>query len=558
MLVAVLHRGRALGLHSLDSESSQFRLGKELQPFLLEASPAGCTLEHLSSHQFVCVSGRTVVCQPTEPTHFELYALPERLERPGAPRASAKNASFPGAALITFPAPPFAGVVLRVPGGDFLEAGAGDEVRASCTSLRRDREWTLVEVGIPARALAPWPLRAHLRTEQGPFLSTNGGRLHAAAEVPCCSEELLIDLPGVAMLVGGRPEASGCALWDSSTTRLLSEDATTGRVVLVDQSCGAGAESFTVRLSPGSQVSLLHDGPSVEGGRPPHQRPIAAQGEGFVCAPKNGTKPSSFDLLPASGRPVLILTAHGQLLVGAGGAAGARVRGAHRPEIPAAPGSRGCAWLLTHHGDRAYSLRQAQGGAQLCIDDSGAPCLGGGQEVEQQRALFCLDLTWATLPAAAAGAAAAAPEAANFVVPDGSADLAVLGFSIRSLHKIRGHHLYLSALPNGLVTTVYAGGGSLTRFELFTLIDQQVGRAESRSGVVLERQAAAGAHVSCNHAVQLLTPRPTFARRPCWRARSSPWSGCPRARASRRARGCGGATASRCCPSRARACRPGR
>jgi hypothetical protein len=52
--------------------------------------------------------------------------------------------------------------------------------------------------------------------------------------------------------------------------------------------------------------------------------------------------------------------------------------------------------------------------------------------------------------------------------------MTVAGFSVRSVARVGGRHLYLSALPDGLLTTVYALGRP-SRWELFSVMDYQVG-----------------------------------------------------------------------------------
>ena len=55
----------------------------------------------------------------------------------------------------------------------------------------------------------------------------------------------------------------------------------------------------------------------------------------------------------------------------------------------------------------------------------------------------------------------------------GPAGLVAAGFALRSVHCVRGRHLYLSALPDGLLTTVLASRPP-SRWEIFSIVDLQV------------------------------------------------------------------------------------
>ena len=163
----------------------------------------------------------------------------------------------------------------------------------------------------------------------------------------------------------------------------------------------------------------------------------------------------------------------------------------------AAAAQQQCALLLCHHGDALYSLRHAGSGHSLYVDELGAPCMDARSRLAHpdERLMFWLEPGWATLqqqqqqqqqeqrgpPATDDGNASSSSngsgsgdglESAGFVAPVPGAGLTVAGFSLRSLLRVGGQHLYLSVLPDGFVTTVHATGRP-TRWELFTLADLQ-------------------------------------------------------------------------------------
>ena len=237
-------------------------------------------------------------------------------------------------------------------------------------------------------------------------------------------------------------------------------------------------------------------------------------------------KPTRFALELASHKPTLLLTAHGHTLGCPPTLAtvGGRPRGLLLPPGTAAPGGaagpspaaleRCCAWRLAHHGDSVYSLQLC--GRSLFIDDTGVPCLaaaGAGPVYPDERLLFWVEPGSVTLLPSPAGstagdgggdghdgasagtpAAAEAAAAAGFLLPrapgavgDCSSDagsassgagMTSSGFSIRSVRRVVGRHLYLSALPCGLLTTTFVTS-SPSRWELFTVIDLQARRGSA-------------------------------------------------------------------------------
>lgn len=413
--------------------------------------------------------------------------------------------------------------------------GAALAGRVPLGRARASKLFSLEEAALPPHSLQPWPLRAALRVEQagGGYLSASACGLAAAAPVACCSEEWTLALGQGAPLSlggagGGNLVAPGSSVWTGDGRRLLSADiAGSGQVALAPQHACTGGERFTLLLSKRGKLALLAEpaaqqrqqvaqqqlsaGDAAGGQEAAGSTPAAvAVHQGCLTCRSGGGKPSQFALELASHKPTLLLTAHGQLL-------SCSSRGSDRPcgVLPPAPaGTAGgggaasvCAqsalahaWQLEHHGDSVYSLRHAASGRSLCVDDLGVPCFdtpGGAASLvyPDDRLLFWAEPGWATLEATGSssststsgmqssaasnsgsggggsGAASAAAEH-GFVQPAAGSSLTVAGFSLRSVALVAGRHLYLSVLPDGLVTSVSAAERPST-WELFSIIDYQ-------------------------------------------------------------------------------------
>ncbi len=188
---------------------------------------------------------------------------------------------------------------------------------------------------------------------------------------------------------------------------------------------------------------------------------------------------------------------------------------------PSAAAARACAWRLEHHGDGVYSLQTDGDRRSLYIDDAGVPCLdapagqagmGGSLVFPDPRLLFWIEPAWVEVggeqgasgsgasskgrrssssssssgcsAASAAGSSggsggssdlssscSSTQHPSGFVLP-GPDGLMAAGFALRSVCCVRGRHLYLSALPDGLLTTVLATGPP-SRWEIFSVVDLQ-------------------------------------------------------------------------------------
>ena len=363
-----------------------------------------------------------------------------------------------------------AGVALRRQhDGSFLQSSPSGDLQFSA-ALGWNRSWkmfSLTELAVPAQASAPLPLRATLcGAEGGAFLGAGAcGKAACCDTVACCSEEWLLDLAAAG---GG---SSGTGVWSGDGRQLLSVSAG-GELLLRGQHGAAGREAFSLQLlkhQPRNSVALWWQPPGGVGG----PQGVAAHSGVVTCG--SDCKPDKLSLAIASGKPALLVTAHGQLL----GACLARPQRpvAARPVCPAAAALHGFAFQ--HHGDGIYSILHTVTGQQLCVDAAGVPQLSSDPRLQfpHPRTLWAAQLTQLPLPAAPAGglpegflAAAGADGSGEGGGGGGGSPPTLLGWTLRTQVRQAGSYLYLSAHPGGLVTTA----SRVTRWELWTVADLQV------------------------------------------------------------------------------------
>jgi hypothetical protein len=370
-------------------------------------------------------------------------------------------------------------VALRLPTGAFLCSDASGALGAVAGHLRPDKQaklFRLEEMGVPAYALASWPVRCCLSNQEGVYMSASMGKLVALAEVACCAEELVVDLQGAA-----RAEAGGAAapaqIWGANQTRLASVERLSGQVLFQPQHCGLGGEDFTAHMLPGNQLALRQTAPDGSAAG------VVCSWPAVRCLP--GAKPSTLCLELARARDALIITAHGHLLGARLSQLSGRLHAAAACGAAGAPQLRAAAWQFESHGDAKYSIHHAASGRQLYVDAYGALSIDGARHVTYPDpcTLFVVELTTWT-PAPTAGAAQHEPQteqggsapSPGFVTLGEGACIA--GFTICTAARFRGQRLMLSALPDGRITTVHASG-SPNRWELFQVADLEAATGSS-------------------------------------------------------------------------------
>jgi hypothetical protein len=304
-------------------------------------------------------------------------------------------------------------------------------------------------------------------------------RLHIHA--PCCKAVLSLYILSFAFLQ-------------------VSAEHVVGRLLVIPQHRLPGTEQFNFQIQSANRLSLYAVPPMpVAPGPSTAAVPVACDGAEVVCGPH--CKPSTLHVEVASGKDSLLITAHGHLLGVENSHGMRRVCSVLQPALGLDANPRSAlasnTWVIQHHGGCTYSFCAAQTGQHMYVDDSGAAVVGDAL-FPDHRVLFHMELCWfalppyPTAPVLAAVTPAAKQEAEGSWAADASqfvssppqqgpaADFAklelgevALGFSLRTHRKVRGRHLYLSAQPDGLITTVYSSG--LTRWELFMPVDLKVG-----------------------------------------------------------------------------------
>jgi hypothetical protein len=396
-----------------------------------------------------------------------------------------------------------AGLAFRLPTGSFISSTPEGDVASLSGPLRNDRAcklFTPLEAAVPLHAAHRWPLRCSLNTNGGVYVSNCRGKAAVNADTACCSEQFLLDLPPMATtgLRGLEARTEGCMLWTCDGTHLASGNLATGQVLFRSQHSCVGSEQWEAQLLPGNYISFTQPGQK-------EKSPAAS----MTCEwPKvelaYDAKPTALSLEISNGdSPALILSAHGKL-VSAVRPCGARGPGKLQC-IDVGPGLDAACWELNHCGDGLYTICHTTTGEMLHVLSDGGLALRRPEDMLQPfphvSTMFMIELSWAEVPAADIGAAAAA---AGFVSEDflvTTDDDVVLGFTIRTAMRVDGRHLCLSCLPDGRISTSYAASRP-SRWDLFTIADKQ---AVLQSPLKpLDRLAAQASPPTDEHAVHAL------------------------------------------------------
>ena len=343
------------------------------------------------------------------------------------------------------------GTAFRLINGAFLATSKSGQLVTSKGPLRQDRNSKLFkirEVSIPPHALSSWPVRCHLRTRDNLYLSNSNGKLAANAGAPCCSEELIMDVGGIASLVAGTP-ASPCRIWSADATRIASVEPVTNQIVFQSQHSCTGHEEFSLQLCRDSEVTLAA-GTSTS---------VVCSWPSVKCDPFSN-KSTRLSLELASNKPVFFITAHGGCVSPSPSLSTYTTRLHAAPPPPPATTTanlykasdfHAISWQLEHHGDSFYSIRHAVTKVLVYVNHNGTLQMDGSEPAfPDPRILFSIEPAWSSHQS------------------DG--DLLV-GFTIRPMHKLQGRQLALSALPDGRITTCYRKA-EVNRWEIFQIADR--------------------------------------------------------------------------------------
>lgn len=351
-------------------------------------------------------------------------------------------------------------MALRLTTGAFLASHrySGDLIALN-GPIRKDRDlklFSLREIAAPSYALDYWPVRCHLKTQDGLYLSNTARKLATNAEVHCCSEELILDLSGDVTIAGNSALTQSC-LWSSNATYLASMEASTSQLLFQSQHSCFGRETFGVQLfSGGNELALtqqvINDGETEAG--------VVCKWPSVRCSP--GAKPTRLTLEIAS-KPVFLITAHGGFAAASDSRpASATVCTLPRQTInPSADALTLASWQFEHRGDNLYTIQHLGTKNPLYVGHAGTLRMDGNHPpFPDSRLLFNVQLTWT--------------KSDGVCKKEGgeSAEQSIAGFAIKSLFKLNGKQLYLSALPDGRIATCYSKSHP-SRWELFGVADRE-------------------------------------------------------------------------------------
>ncbi len=336
--------------------------------------------------------------------------------------------------------------------------------------------------------------------QDGLYLSTVTGKLAANAEVPCCSEQLIINLGGrvTPATANGAAVVAPCSLWNSHATHLASFEPSTSQLIMQSQHECTGHEDFQLHMYKYNEIVLtqqektkISPAAAAAAALSTTNTPCTTTDDkedlesGVVCRwPSvkciSGEKPTKL-ILEVASSPCLIITAHGQLVgcspdnapstvtaafISSGSFSGEKPGGISRQLNTQS-------WQFEHHGDSTYSIRNSATKELLYVTETGALKVDGNEPLfPDSRILFNIELAWTKIDTSLdnlkqveteqeAGEAAAAPSGQHLA-----------GFCIKTVYRLEGKQLCLTSLPDGRIGTCYRKSEP-SRWELFALADRE-------------------------------------------------------------------------------------
>jgi len=395
-----------------------------------------------------------------------------------------------------------AGVAFRLPTGAFLAShrSSGD-LTALRGPLRQDKAlklFTIVDVAVPQpHSLLSWPVRCHLLTQQdGLYISTVTGKLAANAEVPCCSEELIINLGGRVAPSHGAAAVGRCSLWNSNATHLASLEPFTSHLIMQPQHACTGREDFKLHLYKYNEVVLTQEKTDSAAAlatctntctktctkndkKGTAETNIVCRRPSVKCI--SGEKPTKL-IVELASRPCFIITAHGHL-IGSSSDAGTLAAASFAGETDATNKRINAqCWQFEHHGDSIYSIKNTAANKLLYVTGAGALKLDGNEPLfPDSRILFHVELAWTKIESRGGSHVGSSLSGSSQKVVNSqreqpeamtSSGQHLAGFTIKPIFRLDGKQLCLTALPDGRIGTCYRKSQP-SRWELFALADKE-------------------------------------------------------------------------------------
>lgn len=377
-------------------------------------------------------------------------------------------------------------VAFKLPTGAFLASQRSTDVLIPAKGpLRFDRLTkllTLIEVGLPRHVFASWPLRCYLQaTSDGLYLSNCHDKLAANVEVPCCTEEIILDMPSI--INNHHPHVQFPShIWSSHATHLVSVHHHTGNLIFRSQHSCHGHEIFDARLSSSNKLRFLHSNKNnatmEKISRDDHDaeegiRYVTCNWPSASCISHG--KPSEFQFELVALKPNFILTAHGCLITSkiplswAGASKAVPLFAPPSSATTSAIDYLYASWTFEHHGDCVYSICNAATGHHLYVEHSGALRMDGDAAVQYPdgRTLFIVEAE-----SLICGQDDSLYDGGIEAFIKSSSDQKLVGFTIKTRDKKEGgYQLRLCALPDGRITTT-STRIKASRWELFAIIDK--------------------------------------------------------------------------------------
>jgi hypothetical protein len=298
---------------------------------------------------------------------------------------------------------------------------------------------------------------------------------------------------------GGAAVVGHCSLWNSNATHLASLEPSTSQIIMQSQHACTGREDFKLHLYSNNEIMLTQHreinsstGPTTTttpcinmiNKEETVESALVCRWPSVKCI--RGEKPTKIVLELASS-PCFVITAHGHLLGFLPSSSSLDSTGtlmstslSSNGKIASPFGQANTqGWQFEHHGDSTYTIRNIASKKLLYVTEAGALKIDGNEPLfPDSRILFNVELAWTKIENRGAGhetlfedsehregeetpAAAARPSGQHLD-----------GFTIKTVFKLEGKQLCLTALPDGRIGTCYRKSQP-SRWELFALADRE-------------------------------------------------------------------------------------
>ena len=326
----------------------------------------------------------------------------------------------------------------------FLACDVEGDLWAEKTTGTAWSKWEWIETPLPRQDLNMVSLvKVNLKAKNGKYLCCACTVPNAKAEVPCCCEEIILNVRGSAPETSSHPGRHAAVLSNGGLQTLMNVDEE-GKVFFHQHDAVMGQETFQVMVEDSCKCKLsLHSPlPNVA---------LSVLGDGYVHTSRKRHKNEScrFVLELCRESVVYLRSCHGTFL-SVNSSSLESTRNACE-FVAASVVTDRAKWVMHAHGDNVYSIRQTTPDGTLKYlvpTDECALCLTNepGMCFPSKSCLWSLEL-----------------------VKDGRNRFR--GFAFRSNRYIKGKRVYLGSEPCGLGLAAKCKAG---RWESFSIVDHDV------------------------------------------------------------------------------------